>query len=228
MVPLFFKDLGQKDYLEVLALQQRVLGHKIEGTMGDVLLLVEHPHVFTSGRRDVQHHILQQGSVPFYPTRRGGDITYHGPGQLVIYPLIDLHSKLRRDVHVYLHKLEETVIQTLGLFDLAAERRPPWTGVWVEGQRKICSIGIAVKRGITYHGAALNVSPDLTYFERIVPCGLRWAGVTSVEKEIGRTIRMTRIKELITSSFCSQFEYDEIRELPVLRPLPSQTPRPHS
>jgi len=200
-------DLGQMDYLEALAVQEQLLEEKARQPVDDVLLLVEHPHVFTMGRRDTRKHALAVREVPLYPTSRGGDITYHGPGQLVAYPIIDLKSKLRRDVHTYLRKLEGVVINTLASFDLNATRQPPWTGVWVS-TRKICAMGIAVKRGITYHGAALNVAPDLAYFQRIVPCGLNWAQVTSMDKELGRSIEMDKVKELFIHHFCRSFAYE--------------------
>lgn len=200
-------DLKQMDYLEALAIQEKLLEDKIRQPMDDVLLLVEHPHVFTMGRRDTRAHALAIREIPLYPTSRGGDITYHGPGQLVVYPIIDLKSKLRRDVHAYLRKLEEVVIETLASFELEATRQPPWTGVWMR-MSKICAIGIAIKRGIAYHGAALNVAPDLGYFQRIVPCGLNWAQVTSMERELSRTIEMDAVKEAFVRQFCRSFAYE--------------------
>lgn len=204
--PLRTIDLERMDYLEALAVQERFLQKKIDGSEEDVLLLVEHPHVFTMGRRDTRKHALAVQPIPLHATSRGGDITYHGPGQLVAYPIIDLRSKLRRDVHAYLGKLEETVIDTLDSFELAAARHPPWTGVWL-GQSKICAIGIAVKRGITYHGVALNVAPDLAYFERIVPCGLAWARVTSMEKALGGPVWIGDVKKAFIAHFCRRFDY---------------------
>lgn len=204
-------DLKRMDYLEALAVQEKLLEEKTRQAMDDVLLLVEHPHVFTMGRRDSRKHALAVREVPLYPTRRGGDITYHGPGQLVVYPIIDLKSKLRRAVHVYLRKLEEVVIDTLASFGLSASRQPPWTGVWV-GTSKICAMGIAVKRGITYHGAALNVATDLAYFQRIVPCGLDWLRVTSMDKELGRPIKTDEVKALFVPHFCRSFEYESAVE----------------
>jgi len=204
---LRINDLGQMDYLEALAVQEGILEEKTHHSPDDVLLLVEHPHVYTMGRRDTRAHALAVREVPLHATSRGGDITYHGPGQLVVYPIIDLKSKLRRDVHTYLRKLEEVTIDTLASFGLAATRRPPWTGVWV-GTGKICAMGIAVKRGVAYHGAALNVAPDLDYFQRIVPCGLNWAQVTSMDRELGRPIEMDEVKRAFILRFCRSFGYD--------------------
>jgi lipoyl(octanoyl) transferase len=199
-------DLKQMDYLEALAVQEKILEEKTRQTMVDVLLLAEHPHVFTMGRRDARQHALGVGEIPLYPTSRGGDITYHGPGQLVVYPIVDLKSRFRRDVHAYLRKLEQAIIDSLSSFGLSAMRRPPWTGVWI-GNSKICAIGIAVRRGITYHGAALNVAPDLTYFQKIVPCGLEWARVTSMDNELYKRVEMDDVKAAFIAHFCRRFDY---------------------
>jgi len=212
MPTLLFKDLGQLEYLTALSLQQRLLEEKQSGTTMDMLLVVEHPHVFTSGRAGMEKNMLDRGDVPFHLTTRGGDITYHGPGQLVAYPLLDLRSTLRRDVHIYLRNLERVLIQTVNLFGITAKMVPPWTGVWIEN-RKIASIGIAVRRGITYHGLALNVCPDLSYFNRIIPCGLPWAVITSMERELGREIDPREVKEAFIDCFAKRFQYTELEEL---------------
>jgi len=200
-------DLGRLDYQAALAVQERVLETKTREPADDCLILVEHPHVITTGRREAGAHILQPGDVPVHATSRGGDVTYHGPGQLVAYPIIDLRSKLRRAVHRYLNRLEQVIIEVLGSFDLEGARRPPFTGVWI-GDRKICAIGVAVRRGVTFHGAALNVAPDMSYFRRIVPCGLDWARITSMERETGKPIEMEEVKSLLVRGFCVTFEYD--------------------
>ena len=200
-------DLGRLDYEAALAVQERVLEEKTREVVDDCLILVEHPHVFTTGRRETGAHILDPGGVPVHATSRGGDVTYHGPGQLVAYPIIDLKSKLRRAVHRYLDKLEQVIIDVLGSFSLEGARRPPFTGVWT-GDHKICAVGIAVRRGVTYHGAALNVAPDLSYFRRIVPCGLQWAQVTSMEREAGRSVEMNVVKSLFVQSFRRTFGYE--------------------
>lgn len=212
MAILLIKDLGEMGYLEALALQERLLEAKRETGLADLLLFVEHPHVFTIGRGGKESNILSPGEVPVYRTSRGGDITYHGPGQTVVYPLLDLRSKLRKDVHRYLRNIEMTVVRTLDSFDLKGERRPPWTGVWV-GERKVAAIGVAVRRGITYHGLALNVNTDLAYFHRIVPCGLGWAQVTSMRKELGRELPMEEVKKIFLSHFVRRFRYAELKEL---------------
>ena len=212
MGTLLFKELGEMEYPAALSLQERLVGLKQKEKLADIVLLVEHPHVFTIGRSGKDSSLLRPGEVPVYRASRGGDATYHGPGQLVVYPLLDLRSTLRRDVHRYLRQIERIVIHTLGGFGLRAERMPPWTGVWLE-KRKIVSIGVAVKRGITYHGLALNVKTDLSYFQRIIPCGLKWAEVTSMEKELGREIPMAQVRERFLSHFVKEFGYAELTEL---------------
>lgn len=212
MPTLLYKDLGRLEYLTALSLQQGLLEEKQAGPYMDMLLLVEHPHVFTTGRAGKERNLLDRGDVPFHITTRGGDITYHGPGQMIAYPLLDLTSTLRRDVHVYLRNLERVLIQTVSLFGISAKRVPPWTGVWIEN-RKIAAIGIAVRKGITYHGLALNVNPDLSYFNRIIPCGLPWALVTSMERELGREIDPRQVQDAFIDCFAKRFRYTELEEL---------------
>jgi lipoate-protein ligase B len=209
---LLVKDLGEIDYLEAVALQERLLQAKRRDGGADILLFVEHLHVFTLGRGGKESNVLSPGEAPVYRTSRGGDVTYHGPGQLVVYPLLDLRSRLRKDVHRYLRNLEITIIRTLDSFGLNAERRPPWTGVWI-GERKIASIGVAVRRGITYHGLALNVNTDLSFFSRIIPCGLDWAEMTSMQKELSREVPMGEVKKIFLGHFVRNFGYAELEEL---------------
>lgn len=212
MRTLLFKDLGEMDYLTALSLQERLVGIKQREELPDVVLLVEHPHVFTTGRSGKESNILTPGEVPVCRTSRGGDATYHGPGQMVVYPLLDLRSTLRKDVHRYLRTIEMVTIRTLEGYCLKAERDPPWTGVWIEN-RKIASIGVAVRQGITYHGLALNVSTDLTYFRRIIPCGLTWAEITSIQRELGREVPLEQVKGEFLHHFVKRFCYTELKEL---------------
>src|SRR5918996_490700 len=192
---LYYHDLGRMDYLAACALQERLFTLKQRKNFAaDLLLFVEHPHVYTLGRGGDASNVLAAEDVPVYRTTRGGDVTYHGPGQLVVYPIIDLRSKLRRDVHRYLRNLESAAIRTLNDFGLEGSRRPPWTGIWL-GDKKIAAIGIAVRRSITFHGLALNVNTDLSYFKRIIPCGLDWADVTSMAKELGTEQSLARVRE---------------------------------
>lgn len=212
MERLLFKDLGGMEYTAALSLQESLVEMKQKERLPDIVLLVEHPHVFTIGRGGKESNVICPGEVPVYRTGRGGDATYHGPGQMVAYPLLDLKSTLRRGVHRYLRQVEQTLIRTLADYGLQAERRPPWTGVWI-GKRKIASIGIAVRRGITCHGLALNVNADLAYFKRIIPCGLTWAEVTSIQKELGREIPMGQLREKFLAHFVDEFRYAELKEV---------------
>jgi lipoate-protein ligase B len=223
MVELLYKDLGRMDYLAALALQQRIVELKQRGALADVILFVEHPHIYTLGRGGKVANVLAAREVPVIGSSRGGDVTYHGPGQLVVYPLIDLRSKLRRDVHRYLRNLEMSAIRTLKDFGLEGIRRPPYTGIWVDN-RKIAAIGIAVRRCITFHGLALNVNTDLSYFNRIIPCGLSWADVTSMATELDKEQSSARVQESFLHHFAQLFGYQEITESKELFDLvPAQT-----
>jgi lipoate-protein ligase B len=212
MSTLVFKDLGVMDYGAALSLQERLIESKRGEDFPDVLLFVEHPHVITLGRGGKESNVVNSGDVPVYRSSRGGDVTYHGPGQMVVYPIIDLKSKLRKDVHRYLRYLEQAAIRTLASCGIDAERNPPWTGIWI-GKKKIAAIGVAVRRGITYHGLALNVNTDLTYFQRIVPCGLSWSEVTSMQKEIGKELPLAEVKSTFLRHFARQFGYTATSEL---------------
>jgi len=213
MSTLLFKNLGTLEFTAVLHLQERLLDLKQRELAEDILLFVEHPHVFTLGRGGNEGNVLSTQEVPVHRTSRGGDVTYHGPGQLVVYPIIDLRSKLRKDVHRYVRNLEQCAIQTLADFGIATTRRPPYTGIWIEN-RKIAAIGIAVRRCITFHGIALNVNPDLRYFKRIVPCGLAWADVTSMEKEIGVEQSLGDVTERFLHHFAEIFGYHDMLAVP--------------
>jgi lipoate-protein ligase B len=221
MSELTYQDLGQMEYRAALALQEKLVELRRQQLVGDILLFVEHPHVYTIGRGGKEANVLAPQDVPVHRTSRGGDVTYHGPGQLVVYPLVDLRSKLRKEVHRYLRNLEMSTIRTLSDFGLGGVRRPPYTGIWIS-KRKIAAIGIAVRRGITYHGLALNVNIDLSYFQRIIPCGLAWSDVTSMEKELGSEQNLTEVRDRFLHHFAELFGYQEIREkkdLLALNPL---------
>ena len=203
---LLYKDLGVRDYLAALALQEKLVQCKQREASPDILLFVEHPHVYTLGRGGNASNVLAPQGVPVFQTSRGGDVTYHGPGQLVIYPIIDLRSKLRKDVHRYLRNLELTASRTLEDFGLEGTRRPPFTGIWI-GDRKIAAIGVAVRRCVTFHGLALNVNTDLNYFTRIVPCGLTWADVTSMERELGEEQSQRKVRDSFLRHFAEDREW---------------------
>ena len=170
------RELGRMDYGKALALQQELVAARKQGLVPDQLLLLEHPHVITLGRNGRLENLLAgeqalaSAGISFYPTDRGGDVTYHGPGQLVGYPILDLRE-WKRDVGAYVRAIEQTIIDTLADFGISAGRIPKLTGVWV-GERKIAAIGVHISRWVTSHGFALNVHTDLSYFQYIVPCGL--------------------------------------------------------
>lgn len=211
MSTLLYKDLEEMDYLRALELQETLLEFKQCDAAPDFLLFVEHPHVYTLGRGGKVSNVLSPHQVPVYRTSRGGDVTYHGPGQLVVYPIIDLRSKLRKDVHRYLRNLETAAIRTLNDFGLEGVRRPPYTGIWI-GNRKIAAIGVAVRRSITYHGLALNVNTDLAYFDRIIPCGLTWADVTSMASQLGAEQNPREVRNRFLDHFAKLFGYTDIKE----------------
>jgi len=178
---------GRVPYGEALEWQRRLAQDRIAGRLAhDVLLLLEHPPVITLGRNSHAAHVLADGAgIEVFEIERGGDVTYHGPGQLVGYPIIDL-THHRQDLHWYLRTLEQALIDALARLGVAAEPHPGYTGVWTGGgKRKIASIGVHVKQWVTWHGFALNVTTDLTAFDRIVPCGIAGVEMTSVEKERG-------------------------------------------
>ena len=203
--------LGTVDYQEALNLQLSLLERRKKREIEDVLLLLEHPHTFTTGRFGKSQHLLtgmeelKRRGINFEAVGRGGDITYHGPGQLVGYIILDL-NKLKRNVHKYVRSLEETVILALRDFGIQAERIKGLTGVWVNGE-KIASIGVGVKSWITYHGFALNVNTDLSYFDMIVPCGIQGVKITSIKKILGGKddINMSEVETGITRAFSKVF-----------------------
>ena len=211
MSTLRFKTLANLDYLAAIQLQEQLVALKQQDSIGDILLFVEHPHVYTLGRGGKEVNVLAAGDVPVHRTSRGGDVTYHGPGQLVVYPIVDLRSKLRKDVHRYVRNLEQSAIRTLADFGIVTTRRPPYTGIWID-DRKIAAIGIAVRRCITYHGLALNVNTNLSYFRRIVPCGLAWAEVTSMQKELGVEQSLKSVRESFLHHFAEIFGYRDVIE----------------
>jgi lipoate-protein ligase B len=208
---LHYKNLGPMEYLATLELQEKLVQLRQRESSTDILLFVEHPHVYTLGRGGNESNVLAPQGVPVYRSSRGGDVTYHGPGQLVAYPVIDLKSKLRKVVHRYVRNLELAAIGTLNDFGLEATRRSPYTGIWI-GDRKIAAIGVAVRRCITFHGLALNVNTDLSYFNRIVPCGLAWAEVTSMAKELGTEQNWSDVRERFLHHFADVFGYTDVKE----------------
>jgi lipoyl(octanoyl) transferase len=173
---------GLVPYEDALTWQRELAEDRIAGRLShDVLLLLEHPPVVTLGRNSHAAHLLQPAGIDVFEVERGGDVTFHGPGQLVGYPILDLHA-YKQDLHWYLRTLEQALIEALVALGIPAERNPGFTGVWTRG-RKIASIGIHVKQWVTWHGFALNVTTDLTHFARIVPCGIQGVEMTTVARE---------------------------------------------
>lgn len=187
------------------------------------LLFVEHPHVLTLGKSGDAENVLVNPArlaelgVDYFPINRGGDITYHGPGQLVAYPILDLDQYFT-DIHKYLRTLEEAVIRTCADFGIEAGRIDGLTGVWVDvekgfGARKICAFGVKCSRWVTMHGLALNVNSDLNFFNLIVPCGITDRGVTSISKEIGREVELDEVKPKLYAHLKELFEWEEVSDL---------------
>jgi lipoyl(octanoyl) transferase len=198
--------LGTIDYAAALALQERMLAARQQDRIADVLLLLEHPHVYTLGRGASEAFLLNRpAEVPLYRVSRGGEVTYHGPGQLVGYPIIKLEGAAR-DVHAYLRRLEDTMIGALGEVRIDAGRRERLTGVWI-GERKIASIGVCIRRWVTMHGFALNVTTDLGYFERIVPCGIDGCVMTSIAAQGRADVTVGVFAHLVERNFAAVFGY---------------------
>lgn len=202
MPDLLITDLGLISYADAYVLQQRLVAARKVNAIDDVLLLCEHPHVITLGRNAnranllASEHVLRQKNVELHSTNRGGDITYHGPGQIVGYPILNL-DKIKRDVGWYVRTLEEGMIRTSSDFGVSAYRVPGKTGIWVrEGttEEKLAAIGVHISRWVTSHGFAYNVSTDLRYFDLIVPCGIVDRKATSLEKLLERTVSLAEAK----------------------------------
>ncbi len=196
---------GRVPYREALEGQRALAQARIERRLPhDLLLLLEHPPVVTLGRNSRAAHLLRTEGIDVFEVERGGDVTFHGPGQLVGYPILDL-SDYRTDLHWYLRTLEQALIDGLAELGLPAERRPGYTGVWTRG-RKIASIGIHVRQWVTWHGFALNVTTDLSHFDRIIPCGIPEVVMTTVEREAGRGAGDGSLWEQTTAAVIRGFE----------------------
>ncbi len=206
--------LGTIGYQDALNLQSQLVEDRKQGRIPDQLLLLEHPAVITLGvrtRSDRTHVLASPESlaaqgVGLFETGRGGDVTYHGPGQLVGYPIIDLNPD-RRDVHRYVRDLEEVMIRTVAAFGISAARIEGLTGIWV-GDEKLAAIGVRISRWVTSHGFALNVSTDLSQFGLIVPCGITDKGVTSMEQLLSRSISMVEVEDVLIREFAAVFSPD--------------------
>lgn len=209
---LVVDDLGRRAYGEVLELQRQVAAERIAGERPDTLLLVEHDPVVTLGRSTKSGNLLANPamlaarSVELFDIERGGDVTFHGPGQLVGYPVIDL-TQHRQDLHWYLRQLEQVLIDALATYGIEGGRKEKYTGVWV-GDRKIASIGVHARSWVTWHGFALNVSTDLSYFDLMVPCGIADVTMTSIEREIGRVLSLREVSSVVAREFARDFGFE--------------------
>jgi lipoyl(octanoyl) transferase len=229
MQPLvYFRDLGLIDYKEAWDFQETIFNNtiqeKIQIRNGDdslqtknYLLFCEHPHVFTLGKSGSESNLLlnelelEQEAATFYKINRGGDITYHGPGQLVAYPIFDL-DHFFTDIHKYMRFLEEAVIQTLADFGIISGRVEGLTGVWIDGDtskaRKICALGVKSSRWVTMHGIGFNVNSDLNYFTHIIPCGIDDKAVTSMQQELGRKLDLQEVSSVLKNKLAQLFEFE--------------------
>ncbi|HVB64940.1 MAG TPA: lipoyl(octanoyl) transferase LipB [Nitrolancea sp.] len=200
---------GRQEYRECWELQQRLAAARRAGLVPNLLLLVEHPPTYTIGRRGTRDHLLineamlRSVGATCYEVDRGGDITFHGPGQLVVYSIIDL-GLTQRSVRRYVENLETVVIESLRHYGLEATIDPEHPGVWL-GRDKVAAIGISIHHGVSYHGFALNVDPDLRYFGYMIPCGIPDRGATSLTREIGRAVNMTEVTSLVVERFAEIF-----------------------
>lgn len=222
-----YQNLGLIDYKEAWDYQEKLfratVDRKIQLRNGETteqtenhILFCEHPHVYTLGKSGDKDHLLlnddtlKQNNATYYEINRGGDITYHGPGQLVVYPILDL-DHFFSDIHKYLRFLEESVILTLAEYGIESSRVDGLTGVWIDGDkptaRKICAIGVKSSRWVTMHGIGFNVNSDLSYFSHIIPCGIQDKAVTSMESELGRKLDMQEIADVLKDKLATLFEF---------------------
>jgi lipoate-protein ligase B len=219
MPQLLVADLGMMPYAAALEFQRAAARARISGAIAeDLLLLVEHPPVVTMGRSAKQHHLLASPAllaargVELFEVERGGDVTFHGPGQLVGYPIVDL-KRHKQDLHWYLRQVEEALIRGLAPFGIVGERSAGQTGVWTHG-RKLASIGVHARDWVTWHGFALNVTTDLSYFELMVPCGIAEVQMTSVAKELGTEAALDSLGEItrrhVADAFAEVFTLDPV------------------
>lgn len=221
-------DLGFISFKEAWDLQENLMAKVIEQKLAmrtskttkipdNYLLFCQHPHVYTLGKSGDASHVifsseeLEKKGIEFYKINRGGDITYHGPGQWVVYPIFDL-DQFFTDIHKYLRYLEEVIIETLSEYVIKSESYPSYTGVWIDSQiprlaRKICAMGVRCSRWVTMHGLALNVNTDLSYFQGIIPCGIDDKQVTSMQKELSKEVNMEEIKQKLMNHLQKKFDF---------------------
>ena len=211
---LTYCNIDTIDYKEAWNLQKEIFSRRVSGEVSDYLFLLEHPNTYTLGKTAHKENLisseefLKGNNISVYDIDRGGDITYHGPGQIVGYPIIDLNY-WSKDTHKYLRALEEVIINTCKEYGLDCGRNPKRTGVWLN-DKKIAAIGIKVSRWITMHGFAFNVNTDLNLFGGIIPCGIQDKSVTSLSNELGEEIKISEVKEKLLKNFIQVFNYDEL------------------
>ncbi len=226
---VIFKDLGSIDYKVAWDYQEELFKQTIDTKVQNrnletpiptknYFLFCEHPHVYTLGKTGDSSHLLvnqdelKKKQATYYAINRGGDITYHGPGQIVGYPILDLDNFFT-DIHRYLRYLEEIIILTLAEYNIVAGRYEGYTGVWLDADnplkaRKICAMGVRCSRWVTMHGFAFNINTDLSYFNHIIPCGINDKKVTSLKQELGKEINLNEVKEKIKKHFCHIFQVE--------------------
>lgn len=213
---LNYIDLGKIDYHDAWMLQKKYFEKRRNNFVQDTLFLLEHPHTFTLGKIADKNNLiwskeeLNEKHVKVFEIDRGGDITYHGPGQIVGYPILDLNL-WKRDTHEYLRALEDVIIKVCLEYGIKTQRKKQYTGVWIE-DRKICAIGIKISRWITMHGFAFNVNTDLSMFDGIVPCGIKDKEVTSLKKEMNKEFDLNEVKQRIVNNFVNVFSYSQFEQ----------------
>ncbi len=215
---LIYSNLGLIDYKQAWDLQYETFAKRLKDETEDTLFLLQHPHTYTLGKVAGKENLLlndeqlKELGISVHEIDRGGDITYHGPGQIVGYPIIKL-SNWKEDTHAYLRALEEVIIKTCDEYGLRSFRNSKYTGVWV-GNRKIAAIGVRISRWVTMHGFAFNVNTDLSYFGGIIPCGIKDKDVTSLQSELGKEINLNGVNMKLVSNFEKVFNYSCVREFP--------------
>jgi lipoate-protein ligase B len=212
MKQLLVVNIGRSKYADAWELQKQIFSARLAQRIGDVLLLTEHDPVFTLGKGADENHLLanelelNEKKIDMFWIDRGGDVTFHGPGQIVGYPILDLNQHYL-DIHRYLRELEEMIIRTLNDYGIDAGREKEFTGVWVKNE-KIAALGVKVSKWITMHGFAFNVSTDLSFFDRIIPCGIFHKGVTSLQQVLGKTIEIADVHQYLVKHFSNIFAYE--------------------
>ncbi len=215
---LYYSDLGLIDYRKAWDLQKDIFAKRLKNEVYDTFFLLEHPNTYTLGKVADKKNLISskdfliEHNINVLEIDRGGDITYHGPGQIVGYPIIDLKN-WRKDTHLYLRLLEEVIIKTCNDFGLKAGRKKGLTGVWIK-ERKICAIGIKINRWITMHGFAFNVNTDLSLFKGIIPCGIKDKEVTSLAEELNKKFDIQEVKEVLKNNFIELFNYSSVKIKP--------------